>query len=76
MYGAKRVRMSYSLGNVAIAARPTVGNLQQRVPARELELAAAEIEREGKLAAFPREILVELANIVCEFRREGRFGFM
>src|SRR5271166_623326 len=59
-------RVPNSFSNVAVAARLAVRNLKQRLPACKLEAGSAEIERNGKLAALPRKILVEFA----EKRRE------
>jgi len=60
------------LSNVAIAPSLAIRNFEQRIPANQLKIGAAEIEREGKLAALAREILVELAKVRCQ----GGAGFL
>jgi len=54
--GAECIRFAYGPGNVGVSARLSIGNRQQRAPAGKLEIGAAKIERESKLAALAGEI--------------------
>ena len=67
--GTVGMRVPDGLSDVAIAAGLAVWNFEQRMPARELELGSAKIEREGELAALAREIFVEFAKL-------GRKGWL
>lgn len=70
--GTVGVRVANGLSDVAVAAGLAVRDFEQRMPARELELGSAEIEREGELASLTREVIVEFAEI----GREDWFGLM
>ena len=61
--GTAGLRVANRFGDVAVAASLAVWNFEQRMPARELELGSAKIEREGKRATLTGEIIVEFAEI-------------
>src|SRR5450755_3986885 len=49
--------------NFQVAARLTIRNFQERVPACKLELRPTQIEGKGKLAALTREIFFKFAEV-------------
>src|SRR5271154_5526679 len=68
---AVSMRVADSLGDITVAARLSVGNFEQRMPACQLEVGSAKIERERELAALARKVFVEFLQIGAE--REVRF---
>ncbi len=70
-YGSVRVRVANRFRNVTVTAGLAVRDFEQSAPARKLELGSAKIKRERELAAFAREVFIELAQIW----REGWLGF-
>ena len=64
--GAAGVRVANGLSDVAVAAGFAVRDFEQRMPARQLELGSAEIEREGELVALAREVFAELVEVGSE----------
>src|SRR5258708_5599704 len=68
---AESTRMPNRVGDVAVAARLAVRDIQQRTPALQLEIRAAEVEWKRKLLAMPGKIFFELAKPRLE--SGGRF---
>src|SRR5208282_688327 len=64
------MRVANGFSDVAVAAGLAVGNFEQCVPARKLEVGSAQIKRERELAALACEVIVEFAEI----GREDWFG--
>ena len=62
-YGAKGVGLVDGAGNVGIGTSFAIGNREQRLPAGELEVGAAEIERESELATLAGKVFVQLLRV-------------
>ena len=61
--GAKSLRAADGPGNVGIGSSLAIGNRQQRAPAGELEIGAAQIERKTEFAARAREVFFQFADV-------------
>ena len=54
------------MGDIAVAASLAIRNFQQGMPACELEVGAAKIERKSELAALTRKVFAEFLQIGAE----------
>src|SRR5579864_28593 len=60
---AKGARLAHDSGDVGVCARLAVRNRQQRSPAGNLKIRAAEIKAKTELAALAREVLLQFQGV-------------